>query len=101
MLTHVNFGYIFFLFLTNFFGEQICLHVMKITSEKLRIICGKMPAARWVKMKNSGLWLLSKFLLANVQRALAQSLHRHRRNQLLQNQHLLLKKQQLLKANNF
>lgn len=65
---------------------------MKITSEKLLITCGKMQAARWAKMKNSGLWLLSSCLLADALKAHAKSLHRQARNQ------AQLKKQPLLKA---
>lgn len=67
---------------------------MKITSEKLLIICGKMPVARWVRMKSSGQWLLNNgLLLADAPKAHAKSPH-----QQAQNHRAQLKNQPPLKA---
>ena len=56
--------------------------VMKVTSERPLIICGKMPVARWVRMKNSGQWLLNKCLpVANAQKAPAKKPRRQNQQQ--------------------
>ena len=55
---------------------------MKITSEKLPIIYGKTLVVQWVKMKNSGLWLLNNILLATAQKVTAKSLHQLKKPQL-------------------
>ena len=58
---------------------------MKVTSKKLLIICGKMPDARWDKMKNSGPWPLNSCLLANAQKAPAKNLHQQKHHPLQKN----------------
>ncbi len=80
------------------FGEKEwqIQNVMKVTSEKLLIIYGKTPAARWDRMKNSGLWLLNKFLPAN---APAQNAHLQRNHLHLLAQSRRLPKNQLQRSN--